>query len=147
MKSRLEGFRTKPAATPIQQLEGHQQQQRQPKMGRTKLPTHAGPQRHGYHTRSNSRTSGSNEDFLCQEEIDTNSEPEGVKREESLEDLYSRTEPGKSSLVSIVANQVTLKETVDSRSKEPLLPTGARAITNQTREHRRRILRRSKHSR
>jgi hypothetical protein len=70
-----------------------------------------------------------------QEEIGTNSEPVGAKREESLEDPYSRMEPGKSSLVSIAANQVTLKETVDSRSNETLLPTGTRTITHQTREH------------
>jgi hypothetical protein len=39
----------------------------------------------------------------------------GVKKEESLEDWCNRMGQGKCSPVSIAANQVTLKETVDSR--------------------------------
>jgi hypothetical protein len=52
-----------------------------------------------------------------QEEIATNNEPEGVKKEEFREDLCKQMGQGKFSPASIVAKQVTLKETVDSRSK------------------------------
>jgi hypothetical protein len=53
-----------------------------------------------------------------QEEIDTTNEREAVKKEEYREDRYNRMGQGKSSPASIAVNQVTLKETVDSRSKE-----------------------------
>jgi hypothetical protein len=64
-----------------------------------------------------------------QEEIDINNEPVEVKREEPLEDPYSQDGTRKVLTVSIAANQVTLKETVDSRSKETL-------ITNKDKDHR-----------
>jgi hypothetical protein len=82
-----------------------------------------------------------------QEEIDTNNEQEEVKKEESREDQYNRMGQGKCSPVSIAANQVTLKETVDSRSKGTPITNRGKDHPHQTREHRRRILCRPKHSR
>jgi hypothetical protein len=59
-----------------------------------------------------------------QEDIDINSEPAAAKKE-SLEVLHNQMEQGKFSLVSIVANQVTSNETVDSHSSEtPIISRG-----------------------
>jgi hypothetical protein len=66
--------------------------------------------------------------IFSQEEINTNNELVEVKKEEYLEDPCNQTGQGKSSPVLIAANQVTLKETVDSRSKET-------HITNQDKAH------------
>jgi hypothetical protein len=55
-----------------------------------------------------------------QEGTGTSREQGGAKKEGYPEDLYNRMGQGKSSLVSIVGNQVTLKETVDIRGKRTL---------------------------